>query len=331
MVAGLLLYYNGTSNLAATWKHLCDNIHFCKQWLEKKDASTKLFGILIFLEKQRRREQNESKILLGSCKLNRYQYSNYAELIENEADIIHCYIKDFLINHKEKVSKEAVDVYSLHSELLGILSNIKGIGPLSFNQLWHSLCLCGVLPLNYINTTPVAMESGPSKLIQIFYPECKTSDDLIKKLQEVKGNMTKLGITTASAFFLENEMCEIMRFANKSKIAPKTMPVSQRKVALNSREFINALSLCKPTKNPDLYYKNPTTGHYQHLFRVVDKKILSMRLSFLDNDITTSVICRCNIDYDTNSGNVQVSWEGNYVKRGRQDPSTWFVGSHNVG
>jgi hypothetical protein len=279
------LICNGTSNLAATWKNVCDNVDFCLQWLAKKDASTKLFNILVFLERQRRQTRNEDINLLGSCKLYRYQYSNYATIIENEADIIHCYIKDFLICQNENMSKDSVDVYSLHSELFNIVSRIKGIGPLSFNQLWHSLCLCGVLPLNYINTTPIAVESGPSKLIQMFYPKCKTSDTLVKKLQKVQGNITKLGITSVTAFFLENEMCEVMRFANKSDITPTTMPVNERKVAINSREFINALSNCKPTKNPDIYYKNPTTGHYQHLFRVTDKKVLSMRLSFLENNI----------------------------------------------
>lgn len=48
------LICNGTSNLAATWKNVCDNVDFCKQWLAKKDASTKLFNILVFLERQRR-------------------------------------------------------------------------------------------------------------------------------------------------------------------------------------------------------------------------------------------------------------------------------------
>ena len=125
-------------------------------------------------------------------------------------DIIHCYIKDFLIYRNEKISSESEDVYSLHSELFEILAEVKGVGPLSFNQLWHSLCLSGVLPINYINTTPVAMDSGPAKLIRIFHPKCKSADTLVKKLQEVQGNIKKLGIGTITGFFLENLMCEVM-------------------------------------------------------------------------------------------------------------------------
>ena len=76
------LICNGTSNLAATWKNLCDNIDFCEDWLSKQETLTKMFELLIFLERQRQRTENEDKALLGSCKLYRYQYSNYATLIE---------------------------------------------------------------------------------------------------------------------------------------------------------------------------------------------------------------------------------------------------------
>jgi hypothetical protein len=319
------LICNGTSNLAATWKYLLQNISFCKEWCSRKESnSTKLFNLLVFLEKQKRKSNKGDKDLLGSCKLPRYQYSNYAAFIEAEADVIHCLIKDFLLHRIEKQTREG-DVYSLHSELKENLSRLKGVGPLSFNQLWHSLCLCGVLPLTYINTTPIALESGPAKLIQTFYPTCKTVDSLRRKAQDVKANISKMGISSITSFFIENEMCELWRFGNKSKLASKNMSVSQRKAGFISQQFITALVQSKPTKNADIYFRNPLTGHYQHLFRVMDKKILSMRLSFLDNEISSSVIVRCSINNDKVTGKVSVTWEGDYVRRSGDKPSSWFI------
>ena len=80
------------------------------------------------------------------------QYSGYSMDIVLEADVIHCYVKDFLARRSEQFV-DSIYVHDDHSNLFASLSSIKGVGPLSFNQFWHSLCLCGVLPVHYIHTT----------------------------------------------------------------------------------------------------------------------------------------------------------------------------------
>lgn len=319
MYFGLLC--NGTSNLVATWVDLCAQKDFAKEWCVRKKTNTRIFKLLVFLE-TKRREKDNSVELIGSCKLPRFQYANYASGIIGEADLIHCYVKDHLLNERGSSGKES-DINLQHSRLFKILSQVKGVGPLSFNQLWHSLSLCGVLPTNYIHSTAVAVGSGPAALIQTFDNKCKSTDSLSSKMRVVKAKLHKLGISSATDFFLENMMCELTRLGNKSKIASKKMTEKDRKAAFLSNAFSNALKESRPTKNPDLYYMNPFTGEYQHVFRVLKKDLL-MRLSFLDNDNSSSVIVHCSITYDDTTGKLLVSWSGDYVRRSKDAPSTWF-------
>jgi hypothetical protein len=158
----------------------------------------------VFLE-TRRREKDNSVELIGSCKLPRFQYANYAAGVIGEADLIHCYVKDFLLNNRNNCTKDS-DIISEHCRLFKSLSRVKGVGPLSFNQFWHSLSLCGVTPVNCIHSMSVAVGSGPTQLIQTFHPKCKSADALSSKLREVKAKLHNLGISSATDFFLENMM-----------------------------------------------------------------------------------------------------------------------------
>jgi hypothetical protein len=252
----------------------------------------------------------------------RYQYSNYSVDVVSEADVIHCYVKDFLLRRSERAT-ESINVYDDRSRLFESLSRIKGVGPLSFNQFWHSLCLCGVLPINYINTTGIAIGSGPAKLIQTYYPECKSADSMDHILHKVKSTITKMGINTVTDFFIENMMCELTRLGNKSKLATTKMKAKDKMIGFASDTFFDALRNVKPSKNPDLYFRSPCTGEYQHMFRVVEKDLL-MRLSFVENDIASSVMLKCYICHDQTTGAVDVSWKGNYVKRNQRSPRSWF-------
>jgi hypothetical protein len=119
------------------------------------------------------------------------------------------------------------------------------------------------------------------------------------------------------------EMCELTRLGNKSRLASKNMSNKERKDGFLSDEFVKALIESKPTKNPDIYYINPFTGEYQHVFRIIKKDLL-MRLSFLDNDIRSSVVVNCSITNCETTGKVDVSWSGDYVRRSKESPSSWF-------
>jgi hypothetical protein len=319
MYFGLLC--NGTSNLAATWVGVAEQHDFAKEWCARKKTGTKVFNLLVFLEKKRRETDNSIE-LMGSCKLPRFQYANYSAGVIAEANLIHCYVKDFLLNTKNRPTKDS-HINAEHARLFHSLSRIKGIGPLSFNQFWHSLSLCGVLPVHYINSTAVAVGSGPANLIQTFYPKCKSADSLLSKLHLIKAKIHNLGISSATDFFLENMMCELTRLGNKSKLASKKMAVKDRKSGYQSTQFFQALRQSKPTKNPDLYFRNPFNDQYQHLFRVV-KKDLQVRLSFLDNDISASIMMHCSISHKEDDNNLVVSWSGDYVRRSKVLPSSWF-------
>ena len=321
------LLCNGTSNLAAAWKDVEQNIDFCREWLSGKEKNTRLFSLLILLENRRRSTIQNNQILIGCCKLPRFQYSNYGTNIVNEIDSVHSKLKAFVRKRLRPTSTRHTDSDDLHKNLFKCMNTIKGIGPLSYNQLWQCLCLSGVLPITYIYSISVAPSSGPAKLIQTYYNECKTDRALISKLHEVKGNIHAMGMNRINSFILENKMCEIWRLGAKTKLATESMTVDQRKAGFGSDELHNALVSSLPTKNPDIYYKNPFTGEWQHLFRLGDKG-LQMRPSFLDNSDSGSSTLTCEISYNNNGEQMEISWSGSYLKKKKTTGDTLFIPSH---
>ena len=142
---------------------------------------------------------------MGSCKMPWcQQYSNYSTAIISEADLIHCYMKDFLLQWS---NKSTINVTDDHSILFDSLSHIKGVGSLSFNQFWHLLCLCGVLPVHFIHTTGITLASGPAKLIQTYYSECKSAKSIKQKVHQIKSNINKMGALLVYLIFSLRTWC----------------------------------------------------------------------------------------------------------------------------
>jgi len=241
--------------------------------------------------------------------------------------MVHCYVKDFISHMSDNKKLKQKGINALHSELYQSLSHVKGIGPLSFNQFWHALCLCGVFPATYIQSSNIAPNSGPAKLIQTFYPSCSSTQLCLKKMQDVKRTITSFGLRKVTDFFLENMYCELWRLANKTNIVLKTTENEEaRRDVFLSDCFHDCLLKSTPTKNPDIYYKNPFTDSYQHLFRIdKDHKDLIMRPCFLNNSNLSSSTLRCKISYSTDNDIVKVSWDGDYVRKCSDSPSNWFI------
>jgi hypothetical protein len=215
--------------------------------------------------------------------LPRFHYANYADTLIENAESIHSATKEFLLWRTTKESKCMNDVKQ-NSYLYSKLKNVKGVGPLSFNQLWHSMCLCGLLPSKYINATTIAPASGPAKLIKTFYPYITKQDALVKKMGEVKAEIRKLGITKISNFFIENMMCEAWRLGNATKLMKGKKTNDERKEVFLSNHFQEHIENAKITRNPDIYYQNPFTNKYQHLFRIVGNDLI-MRPSCVVNSV----------------------------------------------
>lgn len=326
-VISLCIYFgllcNGTSNLAAAWKDIEADKEYALEYLSHHKKNTSLFSLLIKMEENRRKKDSINTKNLGSCKLPRYQYANYSAHIVQEIDLIHCFIKDFMYQNN-RTSFSTADSDYHHGQLYDTLQTVKGIGPLSYNQLWHSLCLSGILPLNYIQSLAVAATSGPGKLIQTFYPKCKSERALLIKMNEVKGVINGLGLTRINKFVLENGMCELYRLGVRTKLVTQKMNVQERRRGYASEQFHDALVRSPPTKNPDLYFLNPFTMEWQHLFRVGDKG-LQMRPSFLDNCDTSSSNLNVVISYGKDDEVMTVSIDGPYLKKARMDPSILFI------
>jgi hypothetical protein len=317
---------NGTSSLAAVWSSIHDNNDLVLKWLRNRHHQTKLFDCLMKLYRKRfgntGNNKKDERVLYGNSKLPRYQYSNYASNIKENSEGVHNTIKLFL-QWRDTSGKSTKEVKQ-HSYLLGKLKKFKGIGPLSFNQLWHSLCLCGILPVSYIQSSIVAPSSGPSKLLMTFFPYMKKQELQTRKVTEVKKALSKIGFKKITEFFIENMMCETWRIVTVKGLLMKNMTLEEKCEVLLSDKFQQCMKDSKPTRFPDLYFRNPYTDDQQHLFRVVDKELL-MRPSFMRNVATGSVNLHCDIHCNSKTGQINVSWKGGLLRNLHRDCAKLFV------
>jgi len=318
------LMCNGTSSLAGTWKQLQLIGKSALKYYKKHKSQTVLFEILIWTNDYLQKSTNddkESPVLLGNCKLPRFQYANYAGDIACKVTNIHAIVKEFIQFRKQhKMTEE-----KQHQHLLGKLKKIKGVGPMSYNQFWHSLCLCGVLPHGYTDCSAVASASGPAKLIQIFHPSVKSPTKLMEKLKGVCDDISNHGISKVSNFFIENMFCEIFRItgSNGRKLFTKGMSRDEKKDIIASDTLQTYICKSGTTRHPDIYFKSPFTNEWQHLFRVGDGMIY-MRPSFLENDVVQSVQLNFTVLYDDN-GTCKVDFKGDYLWRSGLAPGELFI------
>lgn len=314
---------NGTTALAAVWKAFKEKQTWAVGFYERKRSPTKLFKILIKLDRYRQlKTDRDAKVLHGNCLLPRYQYAGYGNDIVENYKGIHVALKDFL-NQSDFVAMPTSNVQKQHAYLYGKLKNYKGIGPLSFNQFWHSLCLCGILPHHFIETSAIAPGSGPAQLIQIFQPKLKRNVDMNKKLTEVRKEFANLGFNRITEFFIENMMCELVRIASFRKLFTKNMSAEDKKDILMTSKFQSYIMESTSTRFPDLYFSSPFTNEMQHLFRMVEKT-LYMRPSFLNNGVGGSSQLQCEITYDVD-GKCKVSLTGEYLRRSDVSCADLFI------
>ena len=318
------LICNGTSALAAVWGCVYDLQEKVQQRLKKKNHNTKLFDMLLKLNCVvfTRSQVPDGTVLYGNCKMPRYQYANHASSVIGNATKIHETVKEFLTWRSSTGNSK--DILFQHNFLMNKLKKVKGVGPLSYNQLWHSMCLCGILPPDYIQACAIAPASGPAKLVKMFYPYLTKPAMLTKKLLEVKTELHKLGIKTVTEFFLENMMCEIWRLLSSTKLLNTATSIEDKREILFNEDFKLALQMAKPTRYPDIYYSNPFTEEYQHLFRVLNNDLV-MRPSFYSNDVSGSVNIPCKLEYNKTSGKVVVTWSQDKFKTMQRDTKDLFI------
>jgi hypothetical protein len=61
------------------------------KWMKKKQHETKLFDLLVKLERNRSSDKlkKDGSVSIGNCKLPRFQYANYADTLIENAESIH--------------------------------------------------------------------------------------------------------------------------------------------------------------------------------------------------------------------------------------------------
>jgi len=325
---GLCMFFglmcNGTSALAAVWNTVSENERAVKKWLGKRHYQTKLFECLYKLYDKRfgSSRKADGKILYGNCKLQRYQYANHSLMIIDSASAIHDIVKEFMMWRTADGKKKRISTQ--HGYLYKKLCAIKGVGPIAFNQFWHSMCLCGLLPPSHIQLSTVGQRSGPAKLIQTFHPNIKSPEGLQQQLLDVTMNLNQLGFKKVTEFFVENQLCEVWRIATFGHLFKKGMTQEDKCEAFMDDAFQLMIQNANPTRNPDIYYCNPFTNEYQQLFRVVGKELV-MRPLFISNRNTGTVNVHCNISCAIANGSITVNWTGELLRNMGKDPRDLFA------
>jgi hypothetical protein len=120
-------------------------------------------------------------------------------------------------------------------------------------------------------------------------------------------------------------MCEAWRLGNATKLMKGKKTNDERKEVFLSNPFQEHIENAKITRNPDIYYQNPFTNKYQHLFRIVGNDLI-MHPSCVVNSVKGSVNLHCTVKQDVSSGMTSVSWIGDFdsIKPGIH-PSQLFI------
>jgi hypothetical protein len=119
-------------------------------------------------------------------------------------------------------------------------------------------------------------------------------------------------------------MCECHRIVIAHRLFERSMTQGEKCEVLLSDKFQLKIKHASPCRNPDIYYRNPYTEEWQHLFRVVGIDLL-MRPSNIANHCTGSVNLQCIIECSTTSGEINISWSGNMLKSLGSDIFNLFV------
>ena len=315
------LVCNGTSSLAVVWARLKREQDNALKYIRRKKYATRLFKVLVRLELGGDPTKKDS-ILHGNSKAPRFQYPNYGNDIVTNRKVIHSTIKKFL-HYRLGTEGSKMSVEKQHEELFRRVKTMKGVGPLSFNQLWHSLCISGLLPHHYIESSALSPTSGPAKLIRVFHPDVTTASNLLQILSGVRNEMSKLGFGKVTDFFLENMLCELWRITSSRKLRTASMTAQCLENILLNPSFQTYVKGSSVTRYPDLYFCSPFTGEYQHLFRVVEKTMY-MRPSFLDNTVEGSVQLQCTVFYDKDEV-CMIEFKGDSLRRSGMTPAEMFI------
>ena len=344
-VVGLCIYFgcfaNGTMQLAKVWKRILENLDYYEGTVE--EGFETLLDILFHADfevfKQNKTHDTSREQwgkLIGNSEAFRFQYNGNGciTLFGAVPDLILAinHVVEFSSNH---VGKNQVirDCY------VRTLSVIKGMGEMRLNQLLHCLCLSGLLPIACMrNFVSISSTANPGKLLKnIDVTPIEKTQSLARKkggkrslidenLRKILKNLATLKLTRVSHDYLENLLCEMYRHFSpdtKRKLGEVTgkefANVLQQE--LSSAAFYQRIREAKVSPNNDLYFKDVSTGNWQHLFRVSHDNLLCMRPSTVRNEVTCTCILKLNLRIDKEG----VFCAGTVSNCTKLDLSTYFL------
>ena len=321
-VVGLCIYFgcfaNGTMQLAKVWQMILESLIY---YLDDENGDFKtLLDILFHADYEVFRQKkscdtsrDQWQKLIGNSEAFRFQYNG------NGCATLFAAIPDLISAINQVVAFGSNNVWKnqkIRDYYIRTLSAIKGMGEMRLNQLLHCLCFSGLLPIACLrNYVSISSTANPGKLLKnIDVKPIEQNKSLVRNkngtgslidenMRRILKNLATLKLTRVSHDYLENLLCEMYRHfspATKRRLGKVTGKdfASVLQQELSSAEFYQRIQDAKISPNNDLYFKDVSTGNWQHLFRISHDNILCMRPSTVRNNVTSSCILKLNLRID---------------------------------
>ena len=325
-------FCNGTVQLVKVWQYILSNNVVQQDQSVPSSAEGSLFRLLeradlkCFLAHTEDKPVDKTKwnMMTGNSQIPRYQFNARGPpAIKLNLQLIRASIKKVI-----KCYREGVPVLSnkaLHRMFHTELSKFNSIGQMRCNQLFSSLCLTGLFPIQAMyECISLSLSTNPGKILKAYK---RSGDATIEVALETLLKCLKLhGFNRLTNFFLENMLCEMYRHLDKDtkrKLKetkkPEEFYCTVLRNGLEMPGFLDRICNAKKSLKGDVYFKDIIKDEWQHLFSIVERKNflrLEMRPSTSTIDAhNRSCNVKIHVSYDENRNLVLEAGEKNDFRK----------------
>jgi len=277
-------FCNGTVQLVKVWQYILANNVEVHDQFAPSSVEGNLFRLLeradlkCFLAHTIQKPADKTKWnqMTGNSQIPRYQFNTRGPpAIKLNLQLIRGSIKKILKHYRE--ATPVLSSEALHQMFHKELSKFNSIGPMRCNQLFSSLCLTGLFPIQAMTECiSLSTLTNPGKILKAY----KRSDEAsIEITLETLMKCLKLhGFNRLTKFFLENMLCELYRHLDKEmrrklKESMKTEAIYNTLLrdCLADPEYLDRVCNATNSAKPDVYFKDTSKDEWQHLFAIVER------------------------------------------------------------
>ena len=308
-------FCNGTVQLVRVWLHILAN-RVVPHGQSRPVGDGQLFRLLeradlkVYLTDKASApvDRNKWNSLTGNSLIPRFQFNHRGPpAIKRNLQLIRVAIKKIV---KYREATPDLSNQDLHEMFFTEMSKFNGIGPMRCNQLFSSLCLTGLFPIQAMaDCICLSVSTNPGKILNAYVRPHEASIEIA--LETLLKCLKLHGFNRLTHFFLENMLCEMYRHLDEdtkqklrdTKLSDDFFGAVLRK-GLEMPEYLERVVNATKSAKSDVYFKDTCKDEWQHLFSIVERKNttqLEMRpsTSMLDAHNRSGNV-KIHVDYDKN-------------------------------